>query len=153
MSSPQLLGGLRLAPLRCAPKAKVILKPSTAKRVKQALACQPDPGQGFLSQPVLFGPPGPDSSSDQLMASLWNLCDGNSLSLFRSSDQASVPEASDLGPLLKVPQVDLGNPALDALRARGVKISKVSPAASVPVVPEEESEEQTDSTWGSAGKW
>ena len=52
-----------------------------------------------------------------------------------------------------VPQVDLGNPALDALRARGVKISGVFPAASVPVVPEEESSEQTDSTWWGAGKW
>ena len=82
------------------------------------------------------------------MTSLQSLCDGNSLSLLKSSDQASVPETPDLEPVLEVPQVSLGNPTLDALRASGVNNTRVFPAASVPVVLEEKPLEQTDPTWG-----
>ena len=116
--SPVTRGVKTGPPSGVAKRAKVILKSTIAKRVKQALASQPDPGQELASQPVPIGPPGPDNSLDQFMASLQNLCEGNSLSVFRSSDRASVPETSDLAPLPEVPQVNLGIPALDALRAK-----------------------------------
>ena len=61
------------------------------------------------------------------MASLQNLCEVKSLSIFKSSDQDSVPETSDLGPLPEVPQVDLGIPAMESLRARGVSVTRMSP--------------------------
>ena len=53
--------------------------------------------------------------------------------------------------LPEVPQVDPGVPHLSALRASGVSISRVAPA-SIPVVPED-TEEQTDSTWGGTDQW
>ena len=56
----------------------------------------------------------------------------------------------DRDPLPEVPQVDPGVPHLDALRTSGVSISRVSPA--IPVVPED-TEEQTDSTWGGMDQW
>ena len=94
------------------------------------------------------------------------MCKVNSLSVFRHSDPqptvqvplSEVPQ-DDLGfaamdallasgiPFTRdpIPEVDPGVPHLDALRASGVSISRVSPA--IPVVPED-TEEQTDSTWG-----
>ena len=60
-------------------------------------------------------------------------------------------ETIDRDPLPEVPQVDLGVPDLDALRASGVSITRVAPA-SIPVVPED-TEEQTDSTWGGMDQW
>ena len=86
------------------------------------------------------------------MASLQNLCKGTSLSIFKHSGQELVPETPDLAPPQEVPQVGLDIPNLDALIASGVSITKVSPTA-VPAVPEDNSEEQTDSTWGGAGSW
>ena len=86
------------------------------------------------------------------MASLQSLCDGNSLSILKGSDQVSVSETPDLS-VIKVPQVSLGNPTLDAIRASGVSITRVFPAASVPVILEEEPSEKTDPTWGGPSEW
>ena len=89
-----------------------------------------------------------------LLISLWPVCEicveGTSLSVFRRSGQEHVPETPELAPPQEVPQVELGILNLDALRASGVSITGVSPAA-VPAVPEDNLEEQTDSTWGGAG--
>ena len=87
------------------------------------------------------------------MASLQSLCDGNSLSLLKSSDQVSVSETLDWAPVLKVAQVNPGNPSLDSLRASGVSVSRVFPAAPVLVVQGVEPTEQTDPKWGGSGKW